>query len=41
MKRDFDLVRKLLLAIEASERGVLHANPAIEGHSEVQIGYHA
>ena len=40
MKRDMDLVRKILLAIEASPTGWAPRNPSIEGYNEWQIGYH-
>ena len=40
MKRDMDLIRKMLLAIEADEHGFA---PKIEinGYTEEEIGYHA
>ena len=40
MKRDIDLIRTILLSMEANEHGFAGTSPAIEGHSEEQIGYH-
>ena len=40
MKRDMDLVRKILLAVEAEESGYAKANPTIEGYSQEQVDYH-
>ena len=40
MKRDMDLIREMLLAIEAHEHGF--APPLeIEGHTQEEIGYHS
>ncbi len=41
MKRDMDLVRKILMACEACEHGRMAKHPEIEGFSEEQILYHA
>lgn len=40
MKRDMDLVRKILLALEGHDHGHAPRSLPIEGHSEEQIGYH-
>ncbi|MFZ1128912.1 DUF2513 domain-containing protein [Methanoregula sp.] len=40
MKRDMDLVRKILLAMEANPQGFFNEMPAIEGYSSDQVGYH-
>jgi hypothetical protein len=40
MKRDLDLVRKLLLTMETSPHGFINPNLVIEGYSSEQIGYH-
>ena len=40
MKRDVDLVRKILLACADHEHGYAPRGLAIEGYSEEQIGYH-
>lgn len=40
MKRDFDLVRKLLLHFEARDSWHLERNPQIEGYDDYVIGYH-
>ena len=40
MKRDMDLVRKILLAIEESETGYAPRDLGIEGYTEEQTGYH-
>ena len=40
MKRDMDLVRKILLAVEEHDHGDAPTTLTIEGHSEEQIGYH-
>ncbi|WP_374566415.1 DUF2513 domain-containing protein, partial [Nitrosomonas sp.] len=37
MKRDFELIRKLILSIENDSQG----KNEIDGYSEEQIGYHA
>ena len=41
MKRDMNLIRKLLLIINEHEHGYAPKNIEIEGFSEEQIGYHA
>ncbi len=41
MKRDMDLIRKILLAIEAEEGGYASYPLEIEGYSDTQVGYHA
>lgn len=41
MKRDMDLVRKILLAMEAHEAGFAPQNFSVEGYSAEHIGYHA
>ena len=40
MKRDMDLVRKILLACEAEPSGWGPEQPLIEGYTSDQIGYH-
>lgn len=40
MKRDMDLVRKILFAIEDNEQGFFHKQLEIQGYSSEQIGYH-
>jgi hypothetical protein len=40
MKRDMDLVRKLLMAIEAHEHGYAPPDLKIPGYSEEQVRYH-
>ena len=40
MKRDMNLVREILLAVEAREHGMGAAELNIEGHSQEEIGYH-
>lgn len=41
MKRDLDLVRKLLSVIESADGGFLATIPAIDGYTAEQVGYHA
>ena len=41
MKRDMELIRKIVLLIEDSSKGWAPANMVIEGYSQAQIGYHA
>jgi hypothetical protein len=40
MKRDMDLVRKILLVLEEHPHGFAPQHLAIEGFTEDQIGYH-
>ncbi len=40
MKRDMDLIREILRAVEASEDSYGIDSPTIEGYSEAQIAYH-
>lgn len=40
MKRDLDLIRKLLLAMEEHEHGFAPQRIHIDGYNEDQIGYH-
>jgi hypothetical protein len=40
MKRDMDLVRGILLAIEENESGFAPRQITIDGYSSEQIGYH-
>jgi hypothetical protein len=40
MKRDMDLVRKILLAMEENPDGFFNGIPAIKGYSADQVGYH-
>lgn len=40
MKRDMELVRKILLWTEAQPHGSVDDNPVLPGHSEEEIGYH-
>ncbi|MDE3019797.1 MAG: DUF2513 domain-containing protein [Nitrospirota bacterium] len=41
MKRDLELIRKLVLAAEASPTGYVKQDVQIEGYSPEQIGYHS
>ena len=41
MKRDLDLIRKLVLAIEDNPTGFVTDDVHIDGYSEEQIGYHS
>jgi Hypothetical protein (DUF2513) len=41
MKRDLELVRKMLLAIEDAETGFAPDELAFDGHTQAQVGYHA
>ena len=41
MKRDLDLVRKILAAMEATDRGFYARTPEIDGYTAEEIGYHA
>ena len=41
MRRDMDLVRAILIAVEAHPDGFAPSEIAIEGYSPEQIGYHA
>ena len=41
MKRDLELIRKLILAAEASPTGYVKVDIEIEGYSPEQIGYHS
>jgi hypothetical protein len=40
MKRDLDLVRSLLLAMEAQEHAFVESKLTVEGYTEEQIGFH-
>lgn len=40
MKRDMDLVRKILFAMEKSETGFIQGKIKIDGYSEEEVGYH-
>jgi hypothetical protein len=40
MKRDLDLVRAILLAMEANRHGLMYERVEVEGYSDEQIGYH-
>lgn len=40
MKRDMDLVRRILLALEQHESGFAPRDLKVEGYTEEQIGYH-
>lgn len=40
MKRDMNLVREILLAIESEETGYAPNGLSLEGYSQEQIGYH-
>lgn len=40
MKRDLDLIRSILLSIEANAHGFAADRPVIDGYTEEQIGYH-
>ena len=41
MKRDLDLIRKIILSIEESESAQAPTHLAVEGYTEAQINYHA
>jgi hypothetical protein len=41
MKRDFDLIRKLVLAVEDCPTGTVLDELHIDGYSAEQIGYHS
>ena len=41
MKRDMDLIRKMLLAIEAEEHAFAPNNIEVSSYTQEQIGYHA
>jgi hypothetical protein len=41
MKRDMDLVRRILLVCEAHEHGYAPRPLAVDGYTDEQIGYHA
>lgn len=41
MKRDMDLIRKLLLAVEANEHAAAPQKIEIDGYTAEAIGYHA
>jgi hypothetical protein len=41
MKRDMDLIRTLLLTIEAGEHGIVAKQIEIPGYTQEQINYHA
>jgi hypothetical protein len=41
MKRDMELIRKILLAVEASETGWADHPLEIEGYDDHTVGYHA
>lgn len=40
MKRDLDLVRKIILAVEDQPSGYPSGDIVIDGYSEEQVGYH-
>jgi len=40
MKRDLDLIRKILQAMESHEHGFAPSNISIEGYDDEQIGFH-
>jgi hypothetical protein len=40
MKRDFELVRKLLLYFEAKSNDKMDSSPTIDGYSDLDIQYH-
>lgn len=41
MRRDMDLVREILLAVESYPHGYAPQTLSIEGYTQEQIGYHA
>jgi hypothetical protein len=41
MKRDMDLIRKLILLVEDSPGGYAPNEIAVDGYSDAQIGYHS
>ena len=41
MRRDFDLIRKMVLTIEDSSTGWAPPKMEFEGYTETEIGYHA
>lgn len=40
MKRDIDLIRKILLVLESQEHGFFREPLVVDGYTEEQIGYH-
>jgi hypothetical protein len=40
MKRDMELIRKILLSVESHEDGFAPRELSIEGYSDDQVGYH-
>ena len=40
MKRDLDLIRSILLAMEVHEHGYYDRTPVIDGYTDEQVGYH-
>ncbi len=40
MRRDIELIRKLLLALEAQEHAYVRKTIEVEGYSEEQVGFH-
>jgi hypothetical protein len=41
MKRDNELIRRLVLALEDDPHGFASAPPHVEGYTDEQIGYHS
>jgi hypothetical protein len=41
MRRDMDLIRKMLLAVEDGPHGYAPRNLRISGYTDEQVGYHA
>jgi len=41
MKRDLELIRKMVLAVEDAPSGLAPHPLRIDGHSDAQVGYHA
>lgn len=40
MKRDLELIRKIILAVEDLPTGLVLSGPKIDGYTDEQIGYH-
>ncbi|HVR09891.1 MAG TPA: DUF2513 domain-containing protein [Thermoanaerobaculia bacterium] len=41
MKRDFNLIRKIILTVEDGPTGFTHGDVIIDGYSHEEIGYHS
>jgi len=41
MRRDMDLIREILLAVESHEHGYAPSKISVEGYTDEQVGYHS